>query len=214
MFSKFSLFLGKLHGCFQKYNSIQVWIIYYRNPKHGTCAVFSLWTKHRVTLAIHNCRCIFMSLNQGCVLIISRITRMIQILLTTMKTEKEKSISERTSTELQQGSSCRKRTGREFQSTHSPAVADCWVVTGPESSSAKSKKATHGAVCASRIITWDQKTLAKSTQRCSSEEARNASDQNAMWRCDLWSGKKEESTWRWRIWGIFAITVSRAVVTS
>ena len=114
------------------------------------------------------------------ILIIFRITRMTQIHLTMMtNTENKKSIFVRTSMEPQPGLSWRKRIGQESQSTHFLAVADYWVETGLESSSAKLKKATHGAVCASRIITWDQKTLVKSTQRCSSEEERNASDQNA-----------------------------------
>ena len=139
---------------------------------------------------------------------------MTQIPLMMTKTENEKSISERTSMEQQPDLSWPKRTGQEFQLTHSQAVAVCWVATGHESSSAKSKKATHGAVCASRIITCGQKTLGKSTQRCSSGEARSASDQNATWRCDLWSEKKEENTWRWPTWEIFAIAVSRVGVKS
>ena len=139
---------------------------------------------------------------------------MTQIPLMMTKTENEKSISERTSMEQQPDLSWPKRTGQEFQLTHSLAVAVCWAATGHESSSAKSKKATHGAVCASRIITCGQKTLGKSTQRCSSGEARSASDQNVTWRCDLWSEKKEENTWRWPTWEIFAIAVSQVGVKS
>ena len=78
-------------------------------------------------------------------------------------------------------------------------MADCWVATGQESSLKKWKKATHGAVYASKIITWDQKTRAKSTQRFSSEEAQNASDQSAMWKCDLSSIKRKESMSMWRM---------------
>ena len=139
---------------------------------------------------------------------------MVQIHLMMMKTENKKSTFGRTSMGLQQDLSWQKRTGREFRSTHSRAVADCWVGTGLESSSAKLKKATHGAVCASRIITWGQKTLGKSTQRCSSEEARNASDQNATWKCVLSSGRKKENTWMWRMWVTFVTTVSQAELAS
>ena len=133
---------------------------------------------------------------------------MIQIHLTTTKTENQRNIFAWTSMGPQQDSSWRKMIGKEFLSTRSQAVADCWVGTGPESFSAKSKKATHGAVCASKIITWDQKTPAKSTQQCSSEEARNASVQNVTSKCDLSSKKREENTSTWRMWAMYATVVS------
>ena len=139
---------------------------------------------------------------------------MIQTRLTMMETESKRSIFVRTSMEQPQDLSWRKRIGREFQLTHSQAAADCWVGTGLESSSAKSRKATHGAVCASRIITWDQKTRAKSTQQCSSEEERNVSDQSVTWKWDSSSGKKKENTWMWRMWAMFVTTVSQAWMTS
>ena len=91
-------------------------------------------------------------------------------------------------------------------------MADCWVATGQESSLKKSKKATHGAVCASKIITWDQKTRAKSTQRFSSEEAQNASDQSAMWKCDLSSIKRKESMWMCRMLATCVTVASLAEV--
>ena len=100
----------------------------------------------------------------------------------------------------QQGSSWHVKSGKGFQLILSQAVADCWVATGQESSLKKLKKATHGAVYASKIITWDQKTRAKSTQRFSSEEAQNASDRSAMWKCDLSSRKREENMWMCRMW--------------
>ena len=138
---------------------------------------------------------------------------MIQTRLTMMETESKRSIFVRTSMEQPQDLSWRKRIGREFQLTHSQAAADCWVGTGLESSSAKSRKATHGAVCASRIITWDQKTRAKSTQQCSSEEERNVSDQSVTWKWDLSSGKKKENTWMWRMWAMFVMIVSQEGLT-
>ena len=91
-------------------------------------------------------------------------------------------------------------------------MADCWVATGQESSLKKLKKATHGAVCASKIITWDQKTRAKSTQRFSSEEAQNASDQSAMWKCDLSSIKRKESMSMWRMLATCVTAASLAEV--
>ena len=104
----------------------------------------------------------------------------------------------------QRGSSWHVKTGKGFQLILSQAVADCWVATGQESFLKKSKKATHGAVYASKIITWDQKTRAKSTQRFSSEEAQNASDRSAMWKCDLSSRKREENMWMCLTWVMFA----------
>ena len=91
-------------------------------------------------------------------------------------------------------------------------MADCWVATGQESSLKKLKKAIHGAVCASKIITWDQKTRAKSTQRFSSEEAQNASDQSAMWKCDLSSIKRKESMSMWRMLATCVTAASLAEV--
>ena len=91
-------------------------------------------------------------------------------------------------------------------------MADCWVATGQESSLKKLKKATHGAVYASKIITWGQKTRAKSTQRFSSEEAQNASDQSAMWKCDLSSIKRKESMSMWRMLATCVTAASLAEV--
>ena len=114
----------------------------------------------------------------------------------------------------QQGSSWLEKSGKGFQLILSQAVADCWVATGQESSLKKLKKATHGAVYASKIITWDQKTRAKSTQRFSSEEAQNASDRSAMWKCDLSSRKREENMWMCRMWVMSVTAASLAEVAS
>ena len=112
---------------------------------------------------------------QGPFNLICRVTRIHPM----MKTKIIKNISWWTSMEQQPDSSWLGRTGKEFRLTLSQAVADCWVGTGLESSSANSKRATRGAVFVSKTITWDQKTPAKSTQPCSSEEAQNASVPNA-----------------------------------
>ena len=101
--------------------------------------------------------------------------RVNQIHLMMTKMENVKSTSGWASMGRQPGLSWRKKTGREFPSTLSRAAAGCWVATGLESFFKKWKKVTHGAVCASRTITWDQKIPAKSIQRCSSEEVRSAS---------------------------------------
>ena len=93
-------------------------------------------------------------------------------------------------------------------------MGDCFQGTGEKFSSTKLKRATHGAVCASKIITWDQKTRARSTQRSFSEGPQNASDQSAMWKCDLLSRKRKENMWMWCMWETCVTAASLEGTTS
>lgn len=113
-----------------------------------------------------------------------------------MRTYKKRSF-EWTWTARLRNSSWQRKIGPRCQLSHFQAVAVYWAETGPAFSLTKWRKATHGAVCVSRIITWDRKTRVRCTRPCFSGEGLSASIQSAALNWDSWLRRITGGVWMW-----------------